>query len=309
MRGIAVTVAALAVLALVGPARGAQEPRDFGAVFSPDGRTIAFVRVTSASDSLMLIGADGRSLRTLVANAGARYLSWSPDSASIAYAADRNIWRVDVAAATPQQLTHDPPSGIVENWQPSWSPDGSEIAFDRFERCFRCTGVWTMNADGSSPHELRLDGRRPTWSPDGTTLALSLTSALAIDREGTVVVPGGGAYTVWSPRGAYLAYTGSGLTIRNVASGVTRRLTTAIKAKPAWSLDGTVIAGEGTGLHVTIVRAKDGKLVKRLPATNTAGGPPSWSHAGVLVFSHSGQCGIDVAREDGTRVRRLTKVC
>jgi TolB protein len=309
MRGLAVAFAALTVLALVGPARGAQQPRDFGAVFSPDGHTIAFDRVTSTTDSLMLIGADGRNLRTLVSDAGARYLAWSPDGAALAYAAGRTIWRVDVATGATQQLTHDGPSGIVENWQPAWSPDGTQIAFDRFERCFRCTGVWVMNADGSSAHELVMDGRRPTWSPDGTKLALSLTSALAVDLEGAVVVPGGGAYTVWSPRGAYLAYTGSGLTIHNLASGITRRLTSAVVAKPAWSLDGRVIAGEGDGLRVTIVRAKDGKLVKRLPESNTAGGPPSWSPAGLVVFSHSGQCGIDVAQEDGTHVRRLTRLC
>lgn len=307
MRSIAVAAAALAIAVLVSPARGAQRTRDFGPVFSPDGHMLAFVRVTAASDSLMLVGSDGRNLRTLVPNAGARYLSWSPDGRSLAYAAGRNIWRVDVATGQTQQLTFD--SGIDEDWQPAWSPDGKQIAYDRFERCFRCTGVWLMNADGSDQHELRLDGRRPTWSPDGTELALSLADALVIDPSGEVVLPGGGAYTAWSPRGTYVVDDDLGLRIHNLVTGASRVLTHAIVAKPAWSLDGEVIAGEGDGLHVTIVRAKDGRLVKRLHASNTAGGGPTWSPAGLVAFAHTASCGIDVVREDGSHLRRLTSVC
>lgn len=307
MRGLAVTFAALTLLALVGPARGAQQARDFGPVFSPDGHTIAFVRVTSAEDSLMLIGSDGRHLRTLVPDAGARYLAWSPDGRSLAYAAGRNIWRVDVATGETQQLTHD--AGINEDWQPSWSPDGTTIAYDRFERCFRCTGVWLMGADGSNQRELLLDGRRPTWSPDGTKLALSLASALVVDPSGEVLLPGGGAYTAWSPRGAYVVTVDRGLRLYNVATGASRVLTPAIVAKPAWSPDGAMIAGESDGLHVAIVRAKSGKLVRRFAASNTGGGGPSWSPAGLVAFAHTSSCGIDVARENGTLERRLTKLC
>jgi len=307
MRGLAVTFAALAVLALVGPARGARQARDFGPVFSPDGHMIAFVRATSAHDSLMLIGSDGRHLRTLVSDAGARYLTWSPDSRSLAYAAGRNIWRVDVATGETQQLTHD--AGINEDWQPAWSPDGKTIAYDRFERCFRCTGVWLMDADGSNQRELLLDGRRPTWSPDGTKLALSLASALVVDPSGEVLLPGGGAYTAWSPRGAYVVTVDRGLRLYNLATGASRVLTHAIVAKPAWSPDGTMVAGESDGLRVTIVRAKSGKLVQRFAASNTGGGGPTWSPAGLVAFAHTNSCGIDVARENGANQRRLTKLC
>jgi Tol biopolymer transport system component len=303
-------VVIVALLFAAGSAGGAvQPPRDFGAVFSPDGKTIAFIRVTGSSDSLMLVASNGRNLRALVPNASARYLTWSPDSKSLAYAAKRNIWRVDVATGATQQLTQDPSSGIDEDWQPSWSPDGTQIAYDRFERCFRCTGVWLMNADGSNQHELVLDGRRPTWSPDGSRLALSLAGALVVDPEGNVVLAGGGAYAAWSPRGVYVVDDDRGLSIHNLETGASRVLTHAIVAKPAWSADGQMIAGEGDGLRVVIVRAKTGRLVKRLPSSDTGGGGPTWSPAGVLAFSHANDCGIDVAREDGTHLRRLTKVC
>lgn len=298
---------AIAFFALAGSAGGALPPRDYGAVFSPDGKTVAFIRRQGTSQSLMVVGVDGKGLRRVTSAPLIQYLTWAPDSANLAYTCGNEICRVDLATGTVEQLTHTP----EEDWQPSWSPDGTQIVWDRFERCFRCTGVWLMNADGSNQHEIvqQSEGRRPTWSPDGTKIALSLANELVIDPSGETILQGGGAYTAWSPRGVYVVDDDLGLRIHNLVTGTSRVLTKVIVAKPAWSPDGTVIAGESSGLHVAIVRAKDGELVSRLPLSNTGGGGPSWSPAGLLAFAHSKDCGIDVAREDGTLERRLTRVC
>jgi dipeptidyl aminopeptidase/acylaminoacyl peptidase len=133
-----------------------------------------------------------------------------PDEDSLAYNTDESIWRVDLATGTPVRLTTDDPSHGVESWQPSWSPDGQTIAYSRFQTCFRCTAIWLMNSDGTSPrqiYDVDLEARRPTFSPDGTRLALSLANDLVIDLDGHSIVAGGGAYTIWSPRGTYIAYT------------------------------------------------------------------------------------------------------
>src|SRR5262245_10590053 len=65
--------------------------RDFDPAWSPDRRKIAFVRrlkTDTANDHLMVMGADGRSLRDLGVK-GYRP-SWSPDGSRIAFdAADR----------------------------------------------------------------------------------------------------------------------------------------------------------------------------------------------------------------------------
>ena len=288
---------------------GASEGRDFGAVFAPDGKTVAFVHADGGSASIDLVDADGSHRRVLVPRVSSQHLAWSPDGRSLAYDTDTSIWRVDLATATPVRLTTDDPAHDVESWQPSWSPDGNTIAYSRFQTCFRCTAIWLINSDGTYPRQIydTFQARRPTFSPDGTRLALSLANDLVIDLDGNSIVAGGGAYTIWSPHGTYVAYTGGGLWIRNLHTGTVRRLTRRIGAQIAWSSDAKWIAG-GLRRSVALVHARDGSHLTKLPASDINGGPPSFSH-GLVVYTHTGECGIDIAREDGRNARRLTRAC
>jgi Tol biopolymer transport system component len=293
-------------------AGGAPGAREFGAVFAPDGRTVAFIHTVADSGSIELVDPDGSHRRTLVPRVSAQHLAWSPDGHSLAYDdGQSSIWRVDLDTRTPVRLTTDDPSSLVESWQPSWSPDGRTIAYSHFQTCFRCTAIWLMNSDGTSPRQIYDDdsfqARRPMFSPDGTRLALSLANDLVIDLDGNPIVAGGGAYTIWSPRGAYVAYSGNGLWIRNLQTGSVRRLARRVGAQIAWSPDGKWIAGGLRG-SVALVRARDGSHLTNLPASDVNGGPPSFSQ-GLLVYAHTGECGIDIARENGTNARRLTRAC
>jgi Tol biopolymer transport system component len=301
----------LTVLSVLGAATtasgGSRGPvfRDSHPVFSPDGRTIAFDRVGGTSQSIMLVGSDGRHLRRLVPNTFAQYISWSPDSRSIAYSAN-GIWRVDLAHPTPQSLTEQ----NSEIWQPAWSPDGSSIAYSQFERCFRCTGIWVMKADGTQRHEIVEDGRHPSWSPDGSLLAVttSVSGNLVVRLDGSLAARGFADYVSWSPRGVYLAYTFNGLRLRNIATELDRRVNVYLGEKPAWSPDGRTIAG-GFRTRVALVRVRDGRLLKVLPDSTTNPGAPSWSRRGRFAFVHGGSCGIDVSNASGTQIRRITRSC
>jgi Tol biopolymer transport system component len=295
----------LVVFPSSGTAGGATGFRDLYPAVSPDGRSIAFIRVATPDEAIMLVGSDGRGLRALV-HVWASGPAWSPDGKWLVYEAGGDIWRLEVATGAIERVTSDGPG----NWQPSWSPDGKLIAYARFEGCWRCTDVWVINADGTGKRKLASQGRRPVFSPDGTRVAISGGAVLAVDLKGEAAVPGSGSYVTWSPRGTYVAYTIDGLWIENLETGVLRRVSRYLGQKPSWSPDGKVIAG-GAGLSASLalIRARDGSHFTKLEDSNIDGGVPSWSPSGLVAYTHAHGCGIDVAREDGTRIRRLTRAC
>ena len=62
-------------------------------------------------------------------------------------------------------------TNYVHDFEPSWSPDGSQIAFHSPRG--RNTGIHVMNADGSGQTRLTYVAAdySPSWSPDGSQIA------------------------------------------------------------------------------------------------------------------------------------------
>ena len=59
----------------------------------------------------------------------------------------------------------------ASDYRPSWSPDGSQIAFQRFGSGGAHSDIYVMGADGSNVQRLtRRGGFQPAWSPDGTEI-------------------------------------------------------------------------------------------------------------------------------------------
>jgi dipeptidyl aminopeptidase/acylaminoacyl peptidase len=217
----------------------AGEKRDASPRWSPDGSRLAFTSSRGQEKSpgqvyvLPLEGGEAQKLTDLKEDAGE--LVWSPDGSRIAFSArvrdeaydeeddrkrrprrftrlnykldnvgwigDRRQHLFVVAAdgsGEAQQLT----SGDFEDGSPSWSPDGSELAFvsarDEDWDLRLVSDVYAIAADASGePRRLTpSDGScdAVVWSPDGSQLAVVYTrGVLDFPRNGQIaVVPAGG---------------------------------------------------------------------------------------------------------------------
>jgi Tol biopolymer transport system component len=168
-----------------GPARGYRllvadlpdgEPREltpdhpdcYAPQFTPDGRTVAFVR---RDGDVYRVGIDGKGLRRLTE--GNRHVEFrlsekdahgstdgpqvSPDGKQVAYVAVRddvsNVWVMNIDGGEQRQVTsRKAPCG-----RPRWSPDGKRLAFVSFEGKY--PQLFTVAAAGGEPRRLtRLDG-------------------------------------------------------------------------------------------------------------------------------------------------------
>ena len=132
-------------------------------LWSPDGAQIAFV-----GKGLMVINADGSDPRVLSPYSGFDvYLpnfAWSPDSQKIAIIAPEasvspadsedirglNIHLVDVKSGQEHPLL--PLAKDTGNSDPTWSPDGSQIAFASTRS--GKSEIWVVNVDGTNLRQL-----------------------------------------------------------------------------------------------------------------------------------------------------------
>ena len=99
------------------------------------------------------------------------------DGVGFIYERRQHLFLVDVDGGEPKQLT----DGDWDDKNPTWSPDGTHIAFassraeDRWQ--LPCPDIYALSIENEQAGELRCftDGTRscfsPSWSPDGKTIA------------------------------------------------------------------------------------------------------------------------------------------
>ena len=142
--------------------------------WSPDGRSIAFVRIDPASyqSGVWIVGPNGQGLHRILAGVkSATDPVWSPDGARMLFEDGRAIYTVRPDGKGLRRIVSlaADAQGAVEDPQPSWSPDGRWIVFCQFRTgAVGRSDLWVVGSGGSSLRRLtsspELD-RDPSWGP------------------------------------------------------------------------------------------------------------------------------------------------
>jgi Tol biopolymer transport system component len=239
---------------------------DVRPAFSPDGRSVAFVRVGGTTESSLFVVpvAGGEPKRASLGDVWTGGVpgspTWTPDGSSIVaswapgtYGVSGSLWKVAATGGVPEPLG----VGAVNASQPSISRRGNRLAF---VQAHMDTDIWEIGMSGSpprghSPRRVTTSSRRddgPQLSPDGRKIAFeSVRSGIGAiwicDRDGTNAVQLTrfvAGTPRWSPDSRSIAFDSDtegevDIYVLEVAGGLPRRLTpeTSCDAAPSWSGD------------------------------------------------------------------------
>jgi serine/threonine protein kinase/WD40 repeat protein len=80
--------------------------------------------------------------------------SWSPDGQKLVYASGGALYLAKPDGTEPRELVHGDADPTILAFNPTWSPDGSRIRFDRFRTTMIVGALWEINTDGSNLHQV-----------------------------------------------------------------------------------------------------------------------------------------------------------
>jgi Tol biopolymer transport system component/serine/threonine protein kinase len=234
---------------------------------SPDGHTLAFVRIRGASsDSIYLLPLagekpGGEARRLTFEHQNVSGLDWMPDGRSIVFSSDRTgaykLWKISISGGQPERLE----AGGEDGHSPSVSQDGRRMVY---AKAIIDWNIWRASGPGETGKftpSARLiastqGDREPQFSPDGRRIVFwsdrsGSREIWVCDSEGLHCVqltffPGAVSGSPrWSPDGRWIAFDAMkegqrDIYVVSAEGGRPQRLTTepSLDVRPSWSKDG-----------------------------------------------------------------------
>ena len=252
----------------------------------------------------------------------------------IAFSNDGSIYVMNADGSNLRQLT----TGGLDDGNPSWSPDGEKIAFERYVDGSPFPYLHVMDADGSNLRQVMFGpenwSQEPAWSPNGEQIAFHkyttkeirnnpVSEIFVIDADGTdlrqltntqLPFDGTNSSPTWSPGGEQVAYGSSkwfeddAIVILDADGTDTRQVVAhkGIYPSPNWSPDGKKIAfiDYRDGKFGIYVMNADGSDITQL-TFNDWDLAPSWSPDSkqiAFMSDRDGDMKIYVMNADGSNV-------
>jgi serine/threonine-protein kinase len=275
--------------------------------WSPDGVRLAYVAEVDGFRQLFLRTVEGGAERRLSRDSRDHIQpAWSPDGQHLAFVQSRSgggklepgdingwyqengeIWSLELANGRETKL-------IDDAFNPAYSPDGRQIAFDAPWAGAR--RIWITDAAGRNPRQVTSDSSEavvhttPRWSPDGTRLAFRRVEKIKSDID--VLDLSSQAVTrvtndnvldmdpVWAPDGRHIYFAssrGGGLNLWRIGvgsdgqpTGQPEQLTTGAgdDVEPTLAPDGSRLAFAVRGINSDLWR------LPVVPATGQPRGAP-----------------------------------
>ncbi len=199
---------------------------------SPDGRTIAFVRIAEdgSSERIYLKTLVNESLRELTHDNDFQYSpAWSPDGSQIAYFARSGegigLFIASATSASPARRVFVPREET--DWEQgaiSWSPDGKSLVFPDHADDAPSSSIFRLDLTNhrvqpiTAPPSGWEGDLNPVWSPDGKRIAFTRASESAVRDIYYLSVADGSVHQVthdrknidsltWNRDGASIVYS------------------------------------------------------------------------------------------------------